>query len=148
MAGVGNEENMRKIQEAMTMADQVKLGGNLKSAVAIDYTSETGNEYTGDVLFKRPTALDYIKMGAIKSEFLRTAGAVSLILVDESVKYMAQVMATLKVVVVKCPEWLLSIEKVADIDALYHVYEEYQKWDNSFRKPVQSPDSGDSKASD
>jgi len=136
---VGNKENMEKVSALMAKAAQVKLGGELKVGVYINYTSDFGTVYEGNVIFKRPTMNDYMKMGAIKSEYLRKAGVVELSLVDNLLKFMAHVMGTLSVVIVKCPEWLKNMEKIQESDVLYHVFGKYEEWEKSFRKlPAES----------
>lgn len=134
-----NAENMAKVKELMASAGQVRLGGELKAGVFIDYETELGTQIEGNVLFKRPTMGDYLKMGAIKSEYLRNAGVVNIQLVDNTVKYMAHVMATLAVVVVKCPEWLMDLNSIQEADILYHVFGKYEEWEKSFRKPTKGP---------
>jgi hypothetical protein len=95
--------------------------------------SDMGTRYTGTVVFKRPSVMDYMKMGAAKSEILRNSGVRDLTLVDSGVKLMAQIIGTLKTVVVKSPEWLVRIDDVEDTDLLFHIYGEYQEWERSFR---------------
>jgi hypothetical protein len=141
-----NAQNMVKVQELIAKSEEVRLGGELKTGVAIDYTTTAGNTYTGTVVFKRPTMLDYMKMGALKSEYLRLAGVVELSLVDISIKRIAQVMAVLGTVIVKSPEWLLNISNVVESDLLYHVHDKYEDWEKSFRKPSDTETSGDSSA--
>ena len=99
-----NAEAMAKVRELMAKADQVNLGGDLMAGVDIDFVTDFGTHVKGNVIFKRPTMLDYVKIGALKSEYLREGGAVNLQLVDNSIKYIAQVMSVLRVVVVKCTE--------------------------------------------
>lgn len=142
-----NEENQEKVRNLMAQAEQIKLGGELKAGVYIDYTSDFGTVFKGNVIFKRPTMLDYMTMGARKSEYLRKAGVVSPLLVDNTVKFIAHVMATLSVVIDKAPEWLLAIEGVQEADILYHVFDQYEVWEKSFRKPTEGqvpPNSGTS----
>lgn len=145
-----NKENMDKVREmiANAQAEEIRLGGKLQTGVPIDYTSAFGKRYTGTVIFKRPTMQDYMRMGALKSEYLRRAGVVDIKLVDATVKEMAQVMATLSTVVVKCPEWLVDLEKIEEADVLYHVYDKYDEWENSFRKPSEGEPTGDSPATE
>jgi len=129
-----NAESMAKVQDLMAQAAQVRLGGDLKAGVPIDYVTDFGTSIKGNVIFKRPTMADYMKIGAAKSEYLRKAGVVDIKLVDNSIKFIAHVMATLQCIVTKAPEWLLDIEKVQEPDILYHVYEQYEVWEKSFRK--------------
>jgi hypothetical protein len=139
-----NAQNMSKVQDLIAKSEQIRLGGELKTGVVINYTTTEGNTYTGTIIFKRPTMQDYMKMGALKSEYLRLAGVVELTLVDLSIKRIAQVMAVLGTVIVKCPEWLLDISTIVESDLLYHVHDKYDEWENSFRKPSKTETSGDS----
>lgn len=143
---IGNEGNMEKIREAMELHQKVQQGGNLKEGVPIDFTSMTGKVYKGVVVFKLPNMMDYMKMGGLKSEFLRLGGAKDIKLVDDSIKFMAHVMSTLEVVLVKRPEWLLKLDEVLEPDVLYHVFYKYEEWENSFRSPVQPQTEGTSGA--
>jgi hypothetical protein len=149
-----NEENMTKVKELMAQAKQVNLGGELKGGVDIDFTSSYKNDegsnvkYQGTILFKRPTIQDYMKMGAVKSEYLRKAGVVNLSLVDPSIKEMAQIIATLSVLTVKCPAWFMDIEKIEDPALLFHVYDRYEEWERSFRVPDEKEPTGDSEPSE
>lgn len=143
MTQVGNEENMAKIRELRNMqeaTEEVKLGAEATNTVIIDYVSEYGNHYKGAIVFKRPSVMEFMKMGGIKSEILRLNGVQDLKLVDAGVKYMAQVMATLKTVAVKRPEWLINIDNVKDTDLLFHVYEQYTAWEDSFRTKFDATD--------
>jgi hypothetical protein len=143
-----NEQNMAKVREMMVKntAEQVNQGAEAQAGVPINYTSDYGKQYTGNVVFKRPSVMDFMKMGGIKSEILRTAGVKDVALVDGGVKFMAQVIATLKTVIVKSPEWLVNIDGVKDTDLLFHVYGKYEEWEDSFRpKPSANTTQGDSK---
>lgn len=134
------EENKKLIEQAMKEAElreqamKINMGGEAKEGVQIDFTTEDGNVYNGVVVFKRPTMIDYMKMGAEKSEILRRAGIVDVNLVDNSVKFMAHVMATLKTTIVKCPSWLLNLDDIVEPELLYHVYGKYEEFEDSFRK--------------
>lgn len=149
----GNEENMAKVRELMGHAKAVNLGGNLTEGVPIDYVSEFGTRFTGTVVFKRPTMQDYMKMGAYKAQFLGQGGAVNVNLIDNTIKFMAQVMSTLKVVIVRAPEWLIkdgriNVESVEEPDMLYHLFAKYEEWELTFRKPIQDELQGDSQATE
>ena len=142
------EENLAQVRELMTGADQIRLGGELKAGVTIDYVTDFGTEIKGNVVFKRPTMADYMKIGAAKSEYLRKAGVVDANLVDNTIKFMAHVMATLQIIVVKCPEWLMDLNTIQEADILYHVFDQYEVWEKSFRKLSAEPIPGDSGATE
>lgn len=139
-----NQENMAKVQELMKNASDLRLGGNATAGVPIDYTSLMNTKFTGTVVFKRPNMLDLMKIGGMKSEILRTAGVKDIKLIDKTVNDMAQVVATLKIVVAKSPEWLLDIDKVEEPDLLWHVFYKYQDWEDTFRKPSEDKPTTDS----
>ncbi|MNN50856.1 hypothetical protein D3C81_1654630 [compost metagenome] len=89
--------------------------------------------------------MDYMKMGGHKSEIYRQAGVKDISLVDSTVKFMAHVLSTLNAVIAKRPEWLVNLEQIQEPEILYHVFGKYEEWENSFRKPVESPEThGDS----
>lgn len=150
----GNEEELAKVRALMEKAQQVNLGENLQHGVPIDYESTFGNAYKGFIEFKRPSMQDYMKMGALKAQFLGANGMVNINLVDNTIKFMAQVMSTLKVVIVKAPHWLLSekgqidVESIKEPDVLYHIFDKYEEWENSFRKQPERQPEGDSQASE
>lgn len=143
---VQNKENLAMVQKLMEQSDEINLGTLKREQVPIDYTSTSGYVYKGLVEFKRPSVKDYMRMGAIKSEILREAGVINIELVDSTIKFMAHVLATLQVCMVKCPEWLLNLEAITDTDLLYEVYEKYEVWQDSFRKDIKQKSEGDSQA--
>lgn len=145
---LGNEENMSRVMELMHSAEQVRQGDKLQEGVPINYTSQAGKVYTGVVVFKRPSMLDYMQMGGLKSEYLRQAGVVNVNLVDGTIKHMAQVLATIQKLAIKRPEWLLTPEKIEDPDVLFHVYDKYEEWENSFRTSNKAETTGDSESTD
>jgi hypothetical protein len=144
-------ENLDKVRQAMSEANRVALGSDLNEGVPIDFNSADGNEYKGTVYFRRPDMKAYMKMGAVKSEYLRVAGVKDISLVDGTVKFMAHVMGTLAVVISRAPAWLLDskgkldLEGVKEPEVLYHLFGKYEEWEDSFRKPIQRADAGDSK---
>lgn len=151
--GVGNEANMERVKNLMEQAKAVNLGDALTEGVDIDYTTTFGINYKGTVVFKRPNMQDYMKMGSRKAQILGQNGSVDLNLVDGMIKYLAHVMSNLSVVVVKAPEWMIrndsiSVEHFEDPDILYHIFEKYEEWESTFRKPVPSELQGDSKTTE
>lgn len=143
-----NTENMAKVREAMSMQKQIAQGGELQYGIPIDYTSSEGKNYTGTVVFKKPNTMDLMKIGGLKSEFLRLGGTQNLNLVDPGIKYLAHVMATLSIVLHKRPEWLADVTKMDDLDVVYHVHDKYEEWESQFRKPVQGANADDSSATE
>lgn len=142
------KKNMEIVKNAMQVRDEVAQGSALTHAVPMDFVSDEGVHYTGVVVFKRPGAMDIMKVGGLKSEFLRMGGARDLSLVDNTVKILAHVMATLSVVLDKRPPWLEDVTQVRDVSVLYEVFDAYDAWERSFRKPIQGDASADSEDSD
>jgi hypothetical protein len=136
-APIGNEEQMAQIKaliDAREKADEVNLGDKAKDIVEIDYTAEeTGKNYKGKIVFKRPNVMETLKMGGRKSQILKDAGIVDMELADDGVLMMAQAMSVLEIVVVKCPEWFIDMEKLEDSDLIFHIYGKYRAWNYSFR---------------
>lgn len=126
--------NQEVVKELMEQAAQIKMGSELQSQVELSFKGSDGKDYTGIVTFKKPTMMDYLRMGALKAEYLRTAGVVDIELVDRTVKQLAQVMATLKTTIKEGPAWLINIDVIDDIDLLYYVYDKYEAWELSFRR--------------
>lgn len=147
-----NTENMavvRNMMEQTARANEVKLGADLEKGVPIDFVSAYGTQYKGTIVFRRPTSMDFIKMGALKSRILGSFGIVDLRLVDATVKHLAQCMAVIKTVTVQAPIWLLTddgkvdVETIKEFDLLYHIFEKYEDWDESFRTGHTAESQGD-----
>lgn len=147
--GQGNEENMARIRALMEQSQQVNMGSANTKDVLIDFTTEFGTHYHGTVVFKRPNMQDYMRIGALKAQYIGQNGSVDLNLVDVQIKLIAHVMSTLKVVVAKAPAWMvvqgrISVEHFQEVDILYHLYAKYEEWENSFRTRVSEELPGDS----
>ena len=139
------EENLAKIR---ALGDQVKAGTENTHTIEIDYEATRGVKYTGTVVVKRPNMGDYMKMGVRKGQIIkRNIGDDDLPMsyIDETIKYLAQVLSTLEVVVLKRPEWLLKPEDCEDFDVLDHIYRRYERWLANFRDDVSEDENGDSK---
>ena len=149
-----NSENLAKVREAMAkaqvsqVADQVNAGDNTTHTETINFTSSFGNTYQGQVVFKRPNALDLMRIGGLKAQYFSEAGITNLEIVDNSVRLLAHVLAHLKVLVLKCPAWLFDVDKVDDMELIYEVYGKYRDWEDSFRKVVPTAQAGDSEPSE
>jgi hypothetical protein len=139
-----NKENMDKVREMMAQADKVRQGSEYIATLPLDYTSLTGKHYEGEMCVHKPDMGEFMRIGGLKSEYLRRAGVVSLQLVDNTIKESAQIMATLAIVISKAPEWLIKLEAIKEPDVLFYVYDEYMKWEDSFRKRDSKESSGNS----
>jgi len=135
MVKVKNEvyqENMEKVKALMEAQKNVQLAGNLRKTVHIDFTSPEGNTYKGDVTFKRLTVGDMLRVEALVAEYFRKAGVTDIRFIDENAKFHARVMATLRVAMVDMQDWLRDMEKLTEIEIIYHVYGQYRNWEDSF----------------
>lgn len=152
---IGNEENLAQVRALMETSQQVQLGNQLNVGVPIDFKSPyEGKHYTGTIVFKRPSMMDYMKIGTLKAQYLNENGFVNINMVDQTIKYMSQAMATLKVLTVKAPAWLLNgqglidIETIQDPELVFYLFDLYEEWENTFRSPVQDAKGGDSEATE
>ena len=152
--GKDNTQNMAMVREAManeqlkTVADQVQLGGELSNVLPIHYVASSGKLYEGNVVVKRPTTKDLMRIGGLKAQYFRDAGVEDLMLLDASVRFLAHVLAHLKVVVVQSPPWLFNVDTIEDTDVIYEVYAKFAKWDDSFRKGVSGTEKATSEPSE
>jgi hypothetical protein len=148
---IGNEEQMAQIKalmEAKEKANEVNQGDKATNMVEIDFLSpETDEHYKGKIIFKRPNVMETMKMGGKKTQILKDSGVVSRELADPGLMLMAEALATLEVVVVKCPEWFIDFQKSEDIDMIFHVYGQYNIWKFSFRSNGGRTQTGDSQPS-
>lgn len=136
------EENMRIVREARRMHEEVQQAGDLKEGVPINFTTLDGQSYKGVVVFKRLDIRDYMRLGGIKAQIYADAGLENTDLLDSSFKVLANALATLSVAIVQRPEWLLDLFKIREPELLFHVFQKYEAWERSFRKPVPSEPTG------
>lgn len=143
------EENLQKIRKLRETADVVGQGSKHTNVLTIDYVSEeTGIRYEGKIQVHRPNIKEYMKMGALKGyylkQFMPTDMYVDPEYIDNTIKVLAQALATVKVVVDKCPEWLLRPEESTDMGIIFHVFHTYNAWLDSFRRDNLGENTGDS----
>lgn len=129
------------------VGSQALLGNKLTTTISVDFTSMEGNRYVGDITFKKPDVMTMLKAGAIKAQILKEAGITDMTLVDPIVSTMATVIASLDVVLVGSrPDWVKDIKKVGESELLYHIYDLYMEWQDSFRKTISEEPEGNSGA--
>ena len=147
---LGNEDSLAKIRNLRETANEVMEGDKLSYTFKVDYTSKnSGDHYEGVVVLKRLHVGDYLRQGGLKSEILRSAGVRDLRLVDPPVLATAQVLASLKIGIIKAPDWLVmdKLDKFRDPDVLWHIFDAYEKWQDSFRPRSAEESEGDSEPS-
>ncbi len=142
-------QQMMKEAEAKRAADLISQGNNAKVPVEINYTSiNSGETYKGTFVFRRPSAMDAIKVGTAKSEYLRTNGVrpqwvltpdgqypmESMAHVEPRVVALAQSLATCKVLLESAPDWFGDYENMFDYDVLLHLEVRFSEELLSFRK--------------
>lgn len=135
--------NIRATQtdNIQALGDEVLLASGKIGIEQINFTSDVGNTYQGEVRFKKPNVGDMLKMSGLKTAYIQsqfvdekgTPIQVAPELIDDTLLRFAEVIATLKVVVIACPKWLMDLEEVEDFDLLFHVFGRYNAWRNSFR---------------
>jgi hypothetical protein len=158
--------NSLMAENASKQAQIIQQGNKAPIPVTIDnYEADSGTVYNGTLFFRRPSSMDYIRMGAIKSELLRTFGIrpiveyvpvpgggyeryESLAHVDNSVKYLAQALAACDVLLTgTVPEWFQNHREIEDTDLIVHVYGRFDEELASFRNGTKRGASPDSEAS-
>ena len=146
-------ENLAKIR---AMGEKIAVGNKLQHTIEVNFVSENGNHYEGNIVVHRPSMGDYIKMGVEKAKYLQKQMGVdengmpvqvNMHYIDPGVRVLAHTLGTLSVVVDKCPEWFLYPEELTDYDVLDHVFTQYEVWLDSFRNRNRKQADGDSEQS-
>lgn len=145
------------MKDQFEMEDNILLGHQLRHEIKIDYVGSIGKKYEGRIIVKRPSIGDYLKIGALKASYIKQPVGVDpetkrpiypdLMFIDNEIKAIAQMLATLQVVVVKAPSWFANLEKIDEFELINIIYTEYEEWLNSFRKSDIDKFEGNSKAS-
>jgi hypothetical protein len=156
--------NEMMMKAAAANAATVQQGNKALLAVPIDYVAESGMHYKGTVAFRRPSAMDYIRMGAIKSELLRVFGAQPIVQyvqrpdggmqmvesmahVDTTTKFLANALSICDVLLAQpVPEWLQDHRNLTDTDLILQVYNGFEDALASFRTGTQAVPSGNGEA--
>lgn len=138
-------------ENAVKQATAIQQGNKAAINVGIEYEADSGVTYSGTLFFRRPSSMDYIRMGAIKSELLRTFGirpiveyvptpqggfdrVESMAHVDNSVKYLAQAIAACDVLITgQVPAWFQNHRELEDTDLVVYVYRRFDEELTSFR---------------
>ncbi len=144
-------------QNFKELEDQINSGGEFNHSISVDYESNNKERFKGNVVVKRPTMGDYLKIGAIKANYLKQSLGVDPVTrqpiypdpvyIDDTIKMVAQMIATFKVVVIKAPKWFQEPEKINDFKLLDIIYMEYEEWLNNFRDKSSDEPERDSKKS-
>lgn len=138
------EQNLEKIRE---LGEKVALGSDNTYSIDVDLVVERGEHYVGTIVFKRPNMNDYLKMGVLKGQLIKKKlGELDLPLdyIDDTIKFVAQMLSSFEVVVVSRPKWFAKPEECVDFDLLYYIYGRYEAWLNNFRADVPIEPDGDS----
>lgn len=163
------QQNMELVNSLMRQAatekgQTIQQGNKALIPVSIDYEADSGKYYEGTLFFRRPSAMDYIRMGAIKSELLRSFGIrpiieyvqtpdggsermESMTHVDASVKFLAHAIATCDVLLASpVPEWFQHHRDMEDADVVIEAYRNFDVALASFRSGTQGVPSRNSQA--
>lgn len=133
------------LQRVRDLAKNALLGSGKTFSTTIDYESNVGNYYSGNVVFHKPDMKDLMKMAGLKSMYIQQQFVddegnpmpVDPMLIDSMLTTVSEVISTLRVVVDQVDESLdilLDPESCDELDLLLHVFGRYQEWRNSFRK--------------
>lgn len=140
------EANMEKIEK---LTKQVNAGKSKLFELDVNFVTGSGVKYVGKVVMKRPTVGDYLAMGRTKARMLQTEYGQEPVdpnFIDVDIKFVATLLSTLKHQVVSHPDWMSDLENFMDWDVLTYIYDLYEVWLNSFRRPGTSIPAGNSEA--
>lgn len=159
------KKNMELVNSLMAQAgakagQAVQKGNKALIPVPVDYEADSGNVYQGTVFFRRPSSMDYLRMGAIKSELLRAFGVrpiiellpngrphESMAHVDASVMYLARAISACDVLLAEpLPEWMQNHREIEDTDLIIQVYSDFDEALTSFRNGAQGAPARDGQA--
>lgn len=102
------------------------------------------NGFKGHFKVKHPTLMDQMNIGVVTSRLLKGVPGNQVNVIANNIAFMA---ATLSVVALEAPKWL-SLDTLDDYEVLEAAYEEYRKWNDTFRKSnKQVSNEGDSETS-
>ncbi|MMZ43506.1 hypothetical protein D1872_50580 [compost metagenome] len=139
-------DNQQEVQTVRlkNLHSQILKGTQVTHTFNVDF-SEVREDFKGTFVVRRPSQLDRLQIGILKSTLL---GGVQN--VDIPTENIAVVASTLDVVLVQRPDWFNIDDPDLSYDIMEAVFLEYLKWDASFRKRVtgdaDKPDSEDSRS--
>lgn len=152
------KQNMEMVKQMMEQAqaekkaDTIRQGNKAHIPVDIDYTADSGEEYKGTIIFRRPSSMDYVRIGAIKSDMLRLSGVKpivdpqtgteSMAHVDNGIMFLLTALATNRVLLVESPTWFNKYEEIFDTDLVIHVYNRFDAELLSFRRQPKNGPTG------
>lgn len=148
------KENMDLVNKLMAestgkKAQAVEQGHKARISVDIDYTADSGKTFTGTLVCRRPTPMDYIRIGAAKSNVLRAFGVRPIVDVvngqriesmahlDQSITFLITSICTFDVLLVEAPEWFGNYKEIDDTDLVVHCYDRFDEELASFRRGSQ-----------
>lgn len=107
-----------------------------QTTMYIEYKSEADKKtYSGDFTFKR------LNIGEIAQVGVETSRLNGGLVVDDNTDYINTMLATMKLSVVKAPEWWKPAD-LYDIAAVITVYKKYMEYERSFRPSLPEGDAG------
>jgi hypothetical protein len=122
---------------------KINQGNRRTHTFNVDY-QEIDKKFVGSFTVIHPSQMERLQVGVIKSQLL--GGVVPL---DTMTDNIAQIIATLDVVVKSKPEWFNVFDDKLEYEILEAVYIEYIDWVNSFRRRVETDtDKGNSEKSE
>jgi hypothetical protein len=125
-----NPEIINKLRsEAITKVNQ---GKKRTHGFTKDY-SDINPDFVGKFIVHYPSQMEKLQMGVIKSTLLNGNPNV-----DVETYNIAYMVSALEVVVDTKPDWFDVFDPEIDYDILEDVFNEYQNWVDSFRKPDKS----------
>jgi len=134
---MGNVNELNKLRgQAHT---RVSLGKKFTHSFTLNF-KEIRPDFVGDFIVHRPSQVERLQIGIIKSSLLN--GLYNVDLITDNI---AHICATLQVVADKLPDWFNIDDPELEYEILDAAYVNYINWVNSFRPSVKTgQDEGDS----
>jgi hypothetical protein len=128
------------------LGKEIRQGGSKTFNLEFVYIQEDGSTLSGNFVFKRPNVGEYIRIGVEKAKYLKKHIAkyyqdsqeeesfvIGVEDIDPTIRVLAEMMATLKIVSIEYPKWFKDPESLEDVSIIYRLYEEYNQLLINFR---------------
>lgn len=129
---MANNHNTEVLKTLSNGLHAVNSGTRTTHKFDVDYT-EYDPRFKGRFIVHRPSAMEQMRMGVIKSQLLG-----GVLPVDMMTDNLATIISSLDVVIDEKPDWFNPYSEGLDYEILESVYLEYTEWYNSFRDKVRA----------
>ena len=138
----GKTDEEARVEEAAVQVDAA--GRQLSPDVPLEHTGHDGQTLKGNFRFRVATIGDMILIGTRSAEYVRgETGLCTLDQVPVEIANLADMAATLSVVVAEHPPWWTDPRECSDPTLLVAVHNAYAKWSTFFRASGSPSPEGD-----